>query len=150
MQLNSSILIFQIIALITAKRTGKNEEKFKSSFKSTVVELYFELCLCFWIMVRSAGENFFDVFSAGDYVSFILGCSSVLILIGVPLYLIFYFEDIKYGCEETDKNLLLDTKLLPESNWKHLLYPMLFFIRRNVFVILAIYKTKLDSSDSYL
>ena len=123
MQLNSFILIFQIIALITAKRTGKYEEKFKSSFKSTVVELYFELCLCFWIMVRSAGENFFDVFSAGDYVSFIFDKLVNTKLLALPKLL----KDKRilslFNRMKKDQNNLFQRKIL--------ITPTLYFVNKS-------------------
>ena len=150
MQLNSIILIFQILGLLISRKYKKYAHKFKSAFKSTVVEIYFELCLCFCITVRSMDADFFNDLSVGDYFSLILCFLSSLIILGVPAYLVFFFEDIKHGVEETDANLLLETNLTPESNRKHLIYPILFFVRRLAFVVLGVYKTKQDSSDSYL
>ena len=125
-----------------------------SSIKVTIIELYMELCICFFINLEAINtyrlSASFKELSGKEKASLIMCGLSALIIAGLPFYLICKYKTVNKDPSHSDSKFFLGVNLNFNKKKNAVVYPIIFMLRRIIFASLAITYTDPDSSGPFL
>ena len=132
-----------------------------NTLKISLVELYMELCICFFITAqdinlnsrngekntraRNLREN-----SGSERFSYFLWALSGLFIFGVPFYILARIYQIMKNPFQSDSSFFIGVDIKARKVKSLVIYPIVFMARRMTFVSLSIFFTNRDSFDALL